>query len=134
SPIAIRNMQNIGILQDSLGVCRFTGYAFSADPWARMVGGVTGRDFSVARFDEIENRVAALERQFNVEAGATAEDDALPDRFAEVAIIAGGKERRITREDQERMKRDYYEVRGWDRAGRPTPELLRSLRIEERRR
>jgi aldehyde:ferredoxin oxidoreductase len=32
SPIAIRNMQNIGILQDSLGVCRFTGYAFGSDP------------------------------------------------------------------------------------------------------
>ncbi|MCK7527599.1 MAG: hypothetical protein MZV64_63315 [Ignavibacteriales bacterium] len=35
-----------------------------------MVGGVTGRDFSVARLEEIENRVAALERQFNLEAGA----------------------------------------------------------------
>ena len=29
SPIAIRNMQNTGILQDSLGICRFTGYAFA---------------------------------------------------------------------------------------------------------
>ncbi len=129
SPIAIRNMQNTGILQDSLGVCRFTGYAFSADPWARMVSGVTGRPFSVARLEEIENRVAALERLFNVGAGATAEDDALPARFADVPVLVGGRERRVTREDQERMRRDYYRVRGWDGAGRPTPELLRSLRI-----
>ncbi|HOW84710.1 MAG TPA: aldehyde ferredoxin oxidoreductase family protein [Candidatus Aminicenantes bacterium] len=134
SPIAIRNMQNLGILQDSLGVCRFTGYAFSADPWARMVSGVTGRDFSVARLEEIENRVAALERQFNVEAGATAADDALPDRFADSPIVVEGRERRVSRDDQERMKRDYYEVRGWDRDGRPTPGLLRALRIEESRR
>jgi aldehyde:ferredoxin oxidoreductase len=133
SPIAIRNMQNIGILQDSLGVCRFTGYAFSSDPWARMVSGVTGRDLSVARLEEIENRVATLERRFNVEAGATAEDDALPDRFADTPIVVEGKERRVTREDQERMKQDYYRVRGWDASGRPTPELLRSLRIAERR-
>ena len=49
SPIAIRNMQNLGILQDSLGVCRFTGYAFSTEPWARMASGATGGDFSVAR-------------------------------------------------------------------------------------
>jgi aldehyde:ferredoxin oxidoreductase len=133
SPIAIRNMQNTGILQDSLGVCRFTGFAFSADPWARMVSGVTGRDFSVARLEEIENRVAALERQFNVEAGATADDDVLPARFAELPITAEGKERRVSTEDQERMKQGYYRVRGWDERGRPTPELLRGLRIEGRK-
>jgi aldehyde:ferredoxin oxidoreductase len=131
SPIAIRNMQNIGILQDSLGVCRFTGYAFSADPWARMLGGVTGRDFSVARLEEIENRVATLERLFNLASGATAEDDALPGRFADVPIVVEGRERRVSRADQERMRRDYYRVRGWDDRGRPTPGLLRNLRIEE---
>lgn len=134
SPIAIRNMQNIGILQDSLGVCRFTGYAFSADPWARMASGVTGRDLSVAKLEEIENRVAALERQFNVEAGATADDDVLPGRFADVPIVVEGKERRVARDDQERMKRDYYRIRGWDEAGRPTPETRRALGIEESRR
>lgn len=134
SPIAIRNMQNIGVLQDSLGICRFTGYAFSADPWSRMLGGVTGRDFSVARLEEVENRVAALERLFNLEAGATAEDDALPARFADVPIVVGGRERRVSFEDQGRMRRDYYKVRGWDSGGRPTPELVRALRIEEARR
>jgi len=134
SPIAIRNMQNTGILQDSLGICRFTGYAFSADPWARMASGVTGRDLSVAKLEEIENRVATLERQFNVEAGATAEDDVLPARFADVPIVVEGQERRVSRDDQERMKRDYYRIRGWDEAGRPAPALLRALDIEESRR
>jgi len=134
SPIAIRNMQNTGILQDSLGICRFTGFAFSSDPWARMVSGVTGRDFSVTRLEEIENRVATLERLFNCEAGATADDDALPARFAELPVTAEGKERRVSAEDQERMRRDYYRVRGWDERGRPTAELLRALRIEARTR
>jgi aldehyde:ferredoxin oxidoreductase len=133
SPIAIRNMQNTGILQDSLGVCRFTGYAFSADPGARMASGVTGRDLSVAKLEEIENRVATLERLFNVEAGATAADDVLPARFADVPIVVEGRERRVARDDQERMKRDYYRIRGWDEAGRPTPALLRALGIEGRR-
>jgi aldehyde:ferredoxin oxidoreductase len=134
SPIAIRNMQNLGILQDSLGVCRFTGYAFGSDPWARMLSGVTGRDLSVARLEEIENRIATLERQFNVEAGATAADDALPDRFADVPIVVEGKERTVSREDQERMRLDYYRVRGWDGSGRPTPGLLRALEIGEAKR
>jgi aldehyde:ferredoxin oxidoreductase len=133
SPIAIRNMQNTGILQDSLGICRFTGFAFSSDPWARMVSGVTGRDFSVARLEEIENRIATLERLFNIEAGATADDDALPPRFADLPVVAEGRERRVSREDQDRMKQDYYRVRGWDGQGRPTAELGRALRIEARK-
>jgi aldehyde:ferredoxin oxidoreductase len=131
SPVAIRNMQNIGILQDSLGVCRFTGYAFSSDPWARMASGATGRDFSVARFEEIENRVAALERLFNLRAGATAADDGFPARFHETPIMVGGRERRIVPEEMARMKRDYYRVRGWDEAGRPTKALLEALRLRE---
>jgi aldehyde:ferredoxin oxidoreductase len=134
SPIAIRNMQNTGLLQDSLGICRFTGFAFSSDPWARMVSGVTGRDFSVAKLEEIENRSATLERLFNIEAGATADDDLLPGRFADLPIVAEGRERRVSLEDQERMKRDYYRVRGWDERGKPTNDLLRVLRIEGRKR
>ncbi len=133
SPIAIRNMQNTGILQDSLGICRFTGFAFSSEPWARIASGVTGQDFSVARLEEIENRIATLERMFNIEAGVTDADDALPRRFSEMPIMAEGRERRVSEKDQERMKRDYYRVRGWDERGRPGRELLRALRIRRRK-
>jgi aldehyde:ferredoxin oxidoreductase len=129
SPIAIRNMQNTGILQDSLGICRFTGYAFGSDPWSRMLSGVTGMDFSVARFEEIENRIAALERLFNLAAGATPADDVLPPRFADSTIIVAGEARAVTREAQARMRQDYYQVRGWDAEGRPTAALIESLRI-----
>jgi aldehyde:ferredoxin oxidoreductase len=132
SPISIRNLQNTGILQDSLGICRFTGFAFGPDPWARMVSGATGMDFSVGRFEEIENRIAALERLFNLEAGLTSADDALPARFSDEPILVSGEKKAITREAQERMKRDYYEARGWDREGKPTPGLLGALRIKAR--
>ncbi len=131
SPIAIRNMQNMGIIQDSLGVCRFTGFAFSADPWARMMSGVTGMDFSTARLDEIANRTAALERLFNLKTGATAADDFLPERFARVPITVAGRERVLSRAEQERMRADYYRAREWDEEGRPRPALLRSLHLEE---
>ncbi|MHB8095317.1 MAG: aldehyde ferredoxin oxidoreductase family protein [Candidatus Aminicenantales bacterium] len=129
SPIAIRNMQNLGIIHDSLGVCRFTGYAFGADPWARMASGATGRDFSVTRLDEIANRIAALERLFNLDAGAGAEDDDLPSRFSEVPIVVEGREHRVSGEDKDRMRRDYYRVRHWDAKGRPTPALCDALSL-----
>jgi aldehyde:ferredoxin oxidoreductase len=133
SPIAIRNIQNHGILQDSLGICRFTGYAFGSEPWSRMLIGATGMDFSVARLEEIENRIATLERLFNIEAGASSADDSLPPRFAETPILVAGEEKVVSGEAQERMRRDYYEVRGWDAEGRPTPALLDHLRIARRK-
>ncbi|MBM3298075.1 MAG: aldehyde ferredoxin oxidoreductase, partial [Candidatus Aminicenantes bacterium] len=132
SPIAIRNMQNAGIVQDSLGVCRFTGFAFSMDPWARMMSGLTGLDFSTARLDEIANRVAALERLFNLGAGVSASDDLLPERFGREPITVSGRERALPLPQQERMRADYYQARGWDDAGRPLPGTLRSLGLEER--
>jgi len=117
--VAVRNLQNLGILQDSLGICRFTGFAFSIDPWARMVSGATGMDFSTKKLEEIANRIADLERRFNILAGAKAEDDTLPERFSKEPIIVAGKERVLSKEAIERLRRDYYEVRGWDEEGNP---------------
>ena len=130
SPIAIRNMQNLGIIQDSLGICRFTGFAFSTDPWARMVTGVTGLEFSAAKLEEMANRVATLERLFNIKAGMTEDDDTLPERFNTEPIVVDGKERVVSKSIMERLRKDYYEVRGWDSMGRPEPELIKSLRIK----
>jgi aldehyde:ferredoxin oxidoreductase len=132
SPIAVRNMQNKGILQDSLGICRFTGFAFDVGPWARMMTGVTGMDFSEGRLEEIANRVGALERLFNMDAGAAPDDDLLPPRFAEVPIRVGERDVVVSAEAQERMRADYYGVRGWDASGRPGADLLRALRIAGR--
>jgi len=132
SPIGIRNMHNLGIIQDSLGVCRFTGYAFSYDPWARMMSGLTGLDFSTARLEEIANRVAAVERLFNIEAGLTEADDALPARFSREPILVAGEERVVSAEASARMRTDYYRARGWDDKGNPAPSTLKSLGITKR--
>jgi aldehyde:ferredoxin oxidoreductase len=69
---------------------------------------------------------------FNLEAGATGADDALPARFAEERIPVAGEPRAVTWEAQDRMRRDYYAVRGWDEAGRPKPALVEELEIAPR--
>ena len=132
SPIAIRNMQNLGIIQDSLGICRFTGFAFATDPWARMVKAVTGLDFSTAKLEEIANRIATKERLFNLAAGITHEDDTLPARFSLEPILVEGKERIVPSDVIERLKRDYYEVQGWDSYGHPTETTLKKLEIKRK--
>jgi len=130
SPIAIRNMQNLGIIQDSLGICRFTGYAFSTDLWSRMVSGTTGMDFSTERLEKIANRVAVLERIFNLEAGMKPEDDSLPERFITEPILVKGKEKLLPKEVITKLRNDYFEAQGWDEQGRPTQSILESLKIK----
>jgi aldehyde:ferredoxin oxidoreductase len=119
APIALRNMQNLGIIQDSLGICRFTGFAFATEPWARMASGITGLDFSTAQMEEIANRVASLERIFNIKSGMEAEEDTLPMRFQDETITVGDKEMRISPDSIANMLKGYYESRGWDEKGTP---------------
>lgn len=134
SPVAIMNMQNLGIIQDCLGICRFTGFAFSAEPWSRMVSATTGLDFSTAKLEEVANRVATLERVFNLEAGMNPEDDTLPERFSREPVLVQGKEKIIPVEAIIKMRKDYYQVRGWDEQGRPPQSLLQALRISRKQR
>ena len=119
SPIAIRNMQNIGILQDSLGICRFTGFTFGIEPWARMMSGITGLNFSTGVLEDIANRTADLERWFNLEAGMTADDDTLPERFSRETIGVSGEDKKISKETILNMRADYYMLRKWDKNGKP---------------
>jgi aldehyde:ferredoxin oxidoreductase len=132
SPIAIRNMQNHGIIQDSLGICRFTGFAFSSEPWSRMMSGLTGLDFSTSKLEEAADRIAGLERLFNLEAGATIEDDVLPKRFRDDTIMVSGDEMKVPDHVMERLRSDYYELMGWDEGGRPVEKTLKKLEIKRR--
>lgn len=130
SPIAIMNMQNLGIIQDCLGICRFTGFAFSTEPWSRMVSATTGLDFSTSRLEEIANRIATMERIFNLSAGMNPEEDTLPERFSTESIQAEGKDMHIPKEAMEKMKADYYQVRGWGKQGKPPRSRIQSLKIK----
>jgi aldehyde:ferredoxin oxidoreductase len=124
-----KNQQDLGIIQDSLGICRFTGYATGAEHWARIYGAAIGEEFSRAELEAAAERIATLERLFNVRAGFSRKDDDLPARFKTEPIVIGRRERIISEQDRERMLDDYYQVRGWDREGVPQPETLSKLRI-----
>lgn len=126
-----KNQQDVGIIQDALGVCRFTGFAVGPEHWARIYGAVIGEEVGRAELEKAAERIAALERRFNVSAGFTRADDDLPARFKTEPITIEGQPRLITEDDRQRMLDDYYLVRGWDREGAPTPGTLEELGIEE---
>ena len=124
-----KNQQDLGIIQDSLGICRFTGYATGAEHWARIYGAAIGEEFSRAEREAAAERLATLERLFNVRTGFSRKDDDLPARFKTEPIVIGRRDRIISEQDRARMLDDYYQVRGWDREGVPQQETLSKLRI-----
>jgi len=127
APAAVRNVQNAGIILDTLGVCRFTSFAFHVDTWARMLSGATGAEFSTSHLETMAERVANLERLFNLRAGLTAADDTLPDRFQTEYITTDEGDTLIPPDKVDKMRSGYYMVRGWDGGGVPSEETLTRL-------
>jgi aldehyde:ferredoxin oxidoreductase len=71
------------------------------------------------------DRIYNLERQFNLAAGLTAKDDALPPRLLQEPIKTGPSAGMLSRLPE--MLPVYYQLRGWDENGVPTPAKLGEL-------
>jgi aldehyde:ferredoxin oxidoreductase len=104
-------------------------YAFAAE----RVAAVTGIPFDEAGLYEIGERVCGMERAIVVRDGRTRETDAIPDFFFKVPIPDGSQEgRKLDRKKFEKMKDEYYELRGWDVAtGFPRRSTLEKLGLTE---
>jgi aldehyde:ferredoxin oxidoreductase len=104
-------------------------YAFAAE----RVAAVTGIPFDEASLYEIGERVCGMERAIVVRDGRTRETDAIPDFFFEVPIPDGYQEgRKLDRKKFEKMKDEYYALRGWDIAtGFPRRSTLEKLGMTE---
>ena len=69
-------------------------------------------------------------RLFNNRAGLSRKDDTLPTRLLDEPLPDGpAKGQLFGREGLSRMLDEYYDLRGWDRAGVPRSETLTSLGI-----
>jgi aldehyde:ferredoxin oxidoreductase len=93
-------------------------------PVTRSLAAVTGMKMDLGRFKEIGERGYNLERMVNVRLGVTAADDDLPERLKTVEQVPGDPRTRVPLEP---MKRAYYRLRGWTKAGVPGTARLRKL-------
>lgn len=114
---------------DSLGLCIFTTFGLGAQDYVDMYNAVVGDEHTVESMMLAGDRIWTLEKLFNLEAGFTKEDDTLPNRLLDEPIVAGPSKGEIW--DRERLIPEYYETRGWDENGVPTPETLKKLGLEE---
>ena len=96
----------------------------------KAVKAATGWDMSREEALQVGRRAANLMRAFNLRNGLTADLDAPSPRYGSTPVDGPAKGVSIM-PHWDQMRRDYYELVGWDReTGKPLPETLKSLGLE----
>ena len=116
----VKAFQDATAAVDSSGLCAFTTFAWSMENIAPQVEAACEGDWSVDRMLEVGERIWNLERDFNMRAGMTADQDTLPKRLLKDAANVGPAKGRVN--DLDKMLPEYYALRGWTADGQITPE------------
>jgi aldehyde:ferredoxin oxidoreductase len=120
--------QNSAAVVDSLVVCKFVNMAVAEEFFARLLTAVSGVSYTGDDLMEAGERVYNLERMYNLREGFTQADDTLPRRLLEESMPAGPSAGWVVK--LEPMLKEYYQFRGWDKTGVPTPARLKKLGLE----
>ncbi len=122
------NGQNYNAIKFSLILCDF--WALSLDTMSQVLSCVLNRNIPSAELETAGERIWNLFRLFNVREGFKIADDSLPERIFKDALKSGAPAGRVLpREQFDIMLQEYYQLRGWDREGIPTPEKLEQLKV-----
>lgn len=124
-PAWVKTFQDLTAVIDSLGLCLFTSFAFSADDYKDLYNYITGANVTTEELLKAGERVWNLERLINLQVGIDASFDTLPKRFLEEPIPDGPSKDKVHLLSQ--LLPEYYKVRGWDDKGVPTKETLSAL-------
>jgi len=119
--------ENIGQIANAACVCHFVLWAMGLDNFFAGFNAVTGYDYSVDDFLAAGQRAWVLKRALNNMMGITARDDRLPKKVLTPLLdgAAAGSS-----PDEERMREEYYKIRGLDQRGFPTRRLLMASGLE----
>jgi len=123
--------------QDATGVCNFAVSQMAGvdvpEEMVSLIRLATGwEDYSLEEYNITNERLWTLRRLFNIREGMRRKDDVLPERHYTLPISTGARKGRVvSREEFEEALDKFYEARGWDKAGIPTKEQLKSLSLED---
>lgn len=121
--------QNSKVVEDSVGVCAFAGWALGLDFYARFLTAITRFDYTVANLIDRGNKIYNMERIYNIDSGIKQDQDTLPPRFLKEPLEEGFSKGKTVPINN--MLEEYYRVRGWDSNGVPTEKLLKELNLSE---
>jgi aldehyde:ferredoxin oxidoreductase len=127
----IKSIQDTRAYIDSLGICTVVRRAlgFSDKPDPTILNLVTGLDFR-DKLMEIGERIYNLERLILTREGIRRKDDMLPPRIMKEKLPEGPAKGHVLTKDMYEVELDeYYEARGWDKEGLPTPKKIENLNL-----
>lgn len=124
-------LQNYLAGTDTLVKCDFGGFGIKPGTYARLLSAATGKKVSEGLFDEVGERIWNLTRLFNLREGIDYTQDRLPPRFVNEPLPSGPvRGHRISEEDMNYLRSDYYKVRGWDEQGVPDAATMNRLGLK----
>ena len=124
----IKICENLGLPCNSLVICEYVAWTLSANDLAEMVRVTTGFDFTLKDLLACGERTWLLKRGLGNMMGVGAKDDQLPKRIL-TPLKEGSAAGSVP--DVEKLLREYYEIRGMDREGKPKKEVLIKAGLNE---
>ncbi len=101
---------------DTLVLCRFYRDLYQWEELAAIIEGTMGLRLTRDNMRSIASSITDNTRRFNITEGLTPGDDQLPPRFHDEPLESG---KVITRDQMGQLLEEYYQARGWDKAGIP---------------
>jgi aldehyde:ferredoxin oxidoreductase len=124
----VKNFEDAFGIFDAIGACKFMGMVLTSEDWASLMSKLLGYDYTVEDFKKTGERIYNLARIYNIREGLTRADDTLPARLLEDPLPDGPAKGQVVNLDP--LLDAYYDYRGWDKDGIPTPDKLRELGLE----
>jgi len=123
--------QNFATIKWSMGFCDFWG-SISSPIIAGILSVATGETVTVEQLEYAGEKIWNILRLFNLRAGLTRADDYLPAKQLKQQLQKGMHAGRVfAPEDFDKCLDLYYQKRGWDKNGVPTPEKLAQLGLDQ---
>jgi aldehyde:ferredoxin oxidoreductase len=117
----VKLCEDLGIPCNSLVICEFVAWTLSANDLSEMVKVTTGFHFSLKDLLSCGERTWLLKRGLGNMMGMNKQEDRLPKRIL-TPLKEGAAAGSVP--DVEKLLREYYEIRGLDREGKPKKEIL----------
>ncbi|MDP3538504.1 MAG: aldehyde ferredoxin oxidoreductase family protein [Azonexus sp.] len=124
-PELVKAFQDATSVFDAAGICIFTSFAWTLADVQPQIQAACEGDWSMEKLNEVGERIWNMERQFNLAAGFTARDDDLPPRLKTEPAKTGPAKGLVNGIDK--MKPEYYKIRGWNTEGVPEKATLDRL-------
>ena len=121
----VKAFQDATGVVDSAGICVFTTFAWTLADIQPQIQAACEGDWSMDKLNLVGERIWNMERQYNLAAGLTARDDDLPPRLKTEAAKTGPAKGMVNGIDK--MRPEYYKLRGWTPEGVPEGATLERL-------